>query len=183
MFTQFRHEQDERRQDQEAHEREERADGAENDERAAELGERDEQILGAVVRELRDIEQVARQPRHELARLVPVEVGTGQALKFTKEVAPHIRLDLGAGHVPLVRHVIVEEHFENVKPQQNPGENQKNPYLAVRQIDVQDLARENRENEVAPRDPERRNEIEQKLGDIRFIVVRETTDHERPPCR
>ena len=183
MFTQFRHKQDERRQDQKAHEREERADGAEDDERAAELGERDEQILGTVVRELRDVEQVARQPRHELARLVPVEVGAGQALKLAEEVAPHIRLDFGAGHVPLIRHVVVEEHFQNVQPQQNPGEDQKDADLAVRQIDVQNFARKDRENEVTPRDPERRDEVEEKLGNIRLIVVCETTDHERPPCR
>ena len=30
---------------------------------------------------------------------------------------------------------------------------------------------------------ERRDEVEEKLGNIRLIVVCETTDHERPPCR
>ena len=76
-------------------------------ERADDRQRRNEQVLGAVVSELRDLEEIARQPAHELARAVVVKEADVQLLHVREKVAADVRLHQNAECVSPVGNDIV----------------------------------------------------------------------------
>ena len=92
-------EDDKDRQDDREHRGELSVDASQDHEGADNLDESYEQELRAVVRRLGDIEEIAHEAAHEVARLVAVEVGEAHPLIGIEEVLAHLRLHTGTHHV------------------------------------------------------------------------------------
>ena len=63
---------------------------------------RNKDILGAVMSQLRNIHQVIYDSRHYRSGLVVVEIGEGQGLQVRKDIPAHIRLHFHAHDVPVI---------------------------------------------------------------------------------
>ena len=98
---------DEHRQDARHDQRKPPLDGKQDGERADDRQRRNEKILWAVVGELRNLEEIARQPAHELARAVVVKEADVQFLHVREKVAADIRLHQNAECVSPVGNDIV----------------------------------------------------------------------------
>ena len=70
---------------------------------------------GAVVRQLRDLEQVRRQAAHELARAVVVIEFIAEALHVAEQVAADIGLNADAERVAVIGDDIIEERAHEVR--------------------------------------------------------------------
>ena len=98
---------DEHRQDARHDQRKPPLDGKQDGKRADDRQRRNEQVLGAVVGELRDLKEIARQPAHELARAVVVKEADVQLLHVREKVAADVRLHQNAECVSPVGNDIV----------------------------------------------------------------------------
>lgn len=98
---------DEHRQDARHDQCEPPLDGKQDGERADDRQRRNEKILWAVVGKLRDLEEIARQPAHELAVRLWSKKLTSQLLHVREKVAADVRLHQNAECVSPVGNDIV----------------------------------------------------------------------------
>ena len=119
-------------------------------ERYDDLNPGNEKLLGAVVCEFRDIEQVAGQAGHQLADFCVVVVSERKVLEMVKEIPAHIGFDASAHKVAARLHIISAKRIDDPEEQiqqpklQHPwdGERVRRNHGAVR-----DLAYDQREND------------------------------------
>ena len=78
----------------------------------------DQQIFGAVVRQLADVHKVTGHAGHDLARLVAIIKSVGQALKVAEHIRAHLCLHAHAHHVAVVLDKEIERHAHKVQDKQ-----------------------------------------------------------------
>ena len=139
---------EEHRQDARDHERQAPFDRRHDTERAEDRERGDEQILRPVVGKLRDLEEVARQPAHELARAVVVKKAHVQLLHMNEEVAADVRLHADAEGVAPVGDDIVQKRAHKEGRHHHGHHGEKRAVLLIGQKIVHRLARHEREGKV-----------------------------------
>ncbi len=87
-------------------------DVAQDNERRQQLQTADEKLLGAVVGEFGDVEEVAGHACHQLPNLGLVEVGERLFLQAVEQIGTHVGFNLHAHNVPCVRLVEGGNHVD-----------------------------------------------------------------------
>ena len=99
-------------------------DRAKEAEADADLDPEDEELLRTVVRELRDIKEVRRDPRHQLADLGVVVVAERDAQQVGEQVLAHIAFDHHAHRVSDIDHIIARADVHELQRPVDRGEGQ-----------------------------------------------------------
>ena len=89
------------------------ADAHEDDKCTDYLDQRDDDILGSVMKELRDLEQVVRYPAHQLTGLLVIVEREWQFLQMRKDLCAHVVFHLRAHNVTYIGYVIIREELDN----------------------------------------------------------------------
>ena len=132
-----------------------------------------------MVRELRHVEEVGRDARHDLPHLRIVEVRERELLQVGEEVAAHVRLDLRAhdvadgGHEKRGAHIDeLQEHVEQADAQdvldREPRE--------IVDAHIRELLDDERQRELAHRRQRRAEEIENQNPFVLDEIRREAAD-------
>ena len=122
----------------------------------------DEQILRPVVRQLRQLEQVAGQPAHQLAGAVAVIEIEAQFLNVVVQVAADVRLHPDAEGVTPVGHHEIKPRPQQIGGHHHGHNDEKRPELPLGEPRVHGGAGHQRERQVDARDQERAGHIQRK---------------------
>ncbi|MPM91699.1 hypothetical protein SDC9_138831 [bioreactor metagenome] len=119
------------------------------DERADERCNRNQNVLGAVVRKFGDVEQVRRYPAHELSSAHLVEKAERKLLNMRKDVFADIRFHQDAKAVPPVVDDIQQHRAHDIRRQRADEQKHKHTHQRgvdchLRQERAQDILREHR---------------------------------------
>ena len=167
------------RQQNQDHQRQLPLDGKHDDDRADDGDAGDEQILRTMVGHLGDFKQIARHPRQQLARLVPVEKREVQTLHMGEQVVPEVRLDPHAEHVPPVGDDVVHDRLYEEGNGHDDHHVEESLKFLVRQHVVHSVPRHQREYQIYGRRDERAGQIQHKKPHVRLEIIQKYA-HGRP---
>ncbi len=97
----------------------------------------DQQILGAVVGQLADLEQVAGDAGHDAAGLMVVVEPEGLLLQVGEQILTHLGLHLHAYHMAVVLHEIPHQHAQYVQSQHDQSGCDDGGVHFLRDIDIE----------------------------------------------
>lgn len=151
--------------------------GAEQEEGARQHHQGDEEVLGAVVGQLRDLEGVVDDAGHQGSRSGSVEEGEGQALEVVERLAPDVHLDAHAHDVSVVLDEVVQARAERVEPQQHGHPRQDRPERPPGKPGVDDGAGDHGVEEPAQGEREGAGHVRQEEPHMGDVVARELFEH------
>ena len=132
-------------------EREPPFDCEHDDECAGDRDDGDEQVLGAVVRQLSDLKEVGGQAAHQMAGAVAVVKVEAKRLHVAKERLPDVGLDADAERMAPVGDDIIEQRTDDVGQHDDAHNNEKRLVLQIGQERVDRLAGDDRIGQVDQR--------------------------------
>ena len=165
--------QQQHRQQYQQHQRQLPPDAEHYDQRAHDGHHRDEQVLGAVVRQLRHLKEVAGQAAHQLAGAVPVVEIEAQLLHVVIEVPPDIGLHADAEGVAPVGHHEVQPRAHRVGHYHRGHDDEEHAKLLFRQPRIHGGAGHQRKRQVHQRDKERAGHVQRKQPPVRLEIGQE----------
>ena len=127
------HHQEEHRDDTGDHQGQLPLNGEHNDQSAHNGDTGDENVLRAVVGQLRDVEQIRRQPAHQLTGAVAVIVIEAQLLHVAEQVPADVRLHQDAEGVAVIADDIGEHGPQDVCAEHHRHHGEEGPVGALRQ--------------------------------------------------
>ena len=133
----------------------------------------DEQVLRAVMGQLRDLEQVAGDPAHKLAGAVLVIKGKGQVLHMGKEIGADIRLDAHTQQVSPIGDDEGEHALEHIGQQQHGHEGEEGTVQAPGQQLVECVTGNHGEQQVHQADAQRADHVQQEDGQMGSVIRHE----------
>ena len=164
-----RDEQDDHRHGDHQHERQLLLDVPEDEERAGQRHDGDEQILRAVVRQLRDIEQIRRHAGHQQAGAVFVVKAEAEFLHVCEDGRAHIRFDVNAHQVPQIGDDPLRRRADEERGEHRAHHNQEGAHRLIGNVVVKHLARDHREQNIHQRDHQRAEHIQQEHAQMRLV--------------
>jgi len=169
LAGEFPREVDHEREDRKDDERQRHVDRQEDSERRDDLDRGDEYLLRRVVRKLRDLEQVRRDPRHDLPDLRVVVERVRQPLQVREHVAPHVGLDVRAHHVADRLHVVVRRGVDEPEHDVEPAQEQ---HRAHRQAPrgAGEIPDDQRKRQVAQRRQRREEQVQREYAPVGLEV-------------
>ena len=145
-------------------------DGEHQAEGAAQSDHRDEQVFGAVVGQLGDLEQVGGGPAHQLAGAVFVIEGEGQILHVSKQVPADVRLNEHAHHVAQIGDDVVHPRPQQIGRQQTAHDPEEGPKQVLGQQLLHGQPGQVGESQVNQGDAQRTGHIQQKQVQVWLVV-------------
>ena len=133
-------------------------------------------VLGPVVRELGDVEQVADELRHHFTGVVAVVIGEREPLVVIEEVLPHIALHARAHDMPPARDEVLTAVADDIHGQQPGSDIPERGENRLRRLQEQILGQQIqdlRKREVDRADRQRADHVEVKQPAVRAIVADE----------
>ena len=132
-------------------EREPPFDCEHDDERAGDRDDGDEQVLGAVVRQLSDLKEVGGQAAHQMAGAVAVVKVEAKRLHVAKERLADVGLDADAERMAPVGDDIIEQRADDVGQHDDAHDDEECLVLQIGQERVDRLAGDDRIGQVDQR--------------------------------
>ena len=175
-----RDEHDDQRHGDHQHQRQLPFDAPEHDKRARQRHKRDEQVLRAVVRQLRHLKQVRRHAGHEQAGAVLVVEAEAQLLQVREDRRTHIRLDAHAHHVSEIRDEPLRRHAHDEQREHAQHHPRERAHHLAGNVLVEHLARDDREEDIHQGDEQRAGHVQQKQAHVRLVVGGKFTDGAAP---
>ena len=129
------------------------------------------------MRELRHIEQVACNTRHQLANLCMVIIGKRQLLQMLKQIAAHICFDISTHHMPDILHVVVGRRVDDTQHQIKPPDFQhKRDSQACHIVHAafRDKSHHQRQHQLADRRQRRAEQIKRQHPSVLFKIWSKT---------
>ena len=151
------------------------ADGEHDAERAQNGHGGDEQVLRAMVGQLRDLKQVAGDPAHELAGAVLVVKGKGEILHMMEQVPPDIRLHAYAQQVPPVGDDEVKDALEHIGPRQQRHNHKKGGKELLGQKGLHRAAGHDGKRQVHHANAQGARHVQRKQLPVGFVIGDENT--------
>ena len=133
-----------------------------HDQRAHDGQRADDDVLRAVVAQLRDIEQLARDAAHQHARAVLVVEAEGELLHMFKEVAPHLGLDQHAHAVAEDGDDVVQQRLGQIGQRHHAHHQEKHGVELLRQVAAHRAARHIGENQIDHRHQQRTDHVDRE---------------------
>ena len=164
------HRQHEHRQNHAHDQRHAPLDRKHHRERAHDRHDRDKEILGAMVRQLRQLKEVGCQAAHELAGAVLVVEVEAQLLHVREEVAADVRLDADAEGVAPVAHDEKQDRADDKRDEDDRHHGEEHTVALVRQPVVHRCARDQRKRQIHQRDEKGTGHIEQEQPPVRAEI-------------
>ena len=166
----------------------------EHDQKGARQGDGgDEQVLGAVVGQLGDLEQVGGDPAHERTGAVLVVEGEGQILHVGEEGGADVRLDAYPQQVAPVGDGEVKDPLEQVGQQQGGHHGEEQAEQPLGQHVLHGVPGDQRKGQIHQRDAQRAEHVQQEEGQVGLIIRGEDAQiaafphlfrgHEDPPFK
>ena len=128
-----------------------------------------------MVRELRDLEQVAGDPAHELAGAVLVVKGKGEVLHMMEQVPPDIRLHAYAQQVPPVGDDEVKDALEHIGPRQQRHNHKKGGKELLGQQGLHRAAGHDGKRQVHHANAQGARHVQRKQLPVGFVIGDENT--------
>ena len=97
------------------------------------LDSRNKKFLRAVMGKFRHVEQVVRDPPHNLPHLRIVIIGVGKLLQMKISIPAHIRLDLRSHDMPHIGHIIAGNRIDDAQSQIKQSQARNRPHRKFRQ--------------------------------------------------
>ena len=162
------------RQHDRQHQRQLPAQEEHHDQRADDGQRADDHVFRAVVAQLRDVEQLARDAAHQHARAVLVVEAEGQLLHMFKEVAAHLRLDQHAHAVPEHGDDVIQQRLHQIAQRHDAHDEEEHAEHLLRQVLPHGAARHIGEDEVDHRDEQRADHVD----DEELFLARDVADED-----
>ena len=153
------------------------ANGRHHDERPQNGQHGSDQILGAVVGKLRQLEQIGGQPRHQLTGAVAVIEIHAQLLHMAEQVTADVRLHPDAEGMAVIRHNIIQKRPQNIAHRHNDHDGKERAVHLVGQHLIKRTAGHQREQQVDGRDSHSAGHIGGKQPSMVLEVAQE--NHQR----
>lgn len=162
--------------------RQRHVDHEQQGEGAHDLQRANEQVLRPVVRQLRYVEEVARDLRHHGPGVVPIVVGKRQPLKLGEQVAAHVRLHVGAHDVPPAGDEELAARAQSVqrhKQQQDKPQAAENALGRLQEELLREEVQKLREGQIDARQHHRAGQIGEEQSLVGPVVRNEPPPHPR----
>ena len=169
-------EQDDERHGDDEHERERGLDAPEHDEGADERHGGDEQVLGAVVRQLGDVEQVGGHAGHEQAGAVLVVEGEAELLHMPEDGGAHVGLDAHAHHMAEVGDDPLCRAAQDIHAEHGEHDEHERAHELIGDVVIEHPAGDDGEEDVHQGDEQRAGHIQQEEAHMRLVEVGELAD-------
>ena len=148
-----------------------------DDERTYDRDERDKQVLGAVVGKLGDLKKIAREPAHELAGAVFVEIVKAQRLHMAEQRLADIGLDADAEGVAPVGDDEIKKAPEDIGQHHNAHDGEERRIRVFGQQLIHRPARDERVGKIDERHDERTGHVEEKKAQVGLKKVQKNLQH------
>ena len=158
--------------------RQDRVDGEQIDEGEDDHDRADEQVFGAVMRQLADLKEVTGDTGHDAAGLVVVVETEGKLLQMVEEILAHLRLHLNADDVPVILNEIAQKHTDHVEREDDHTRDDDGGIHLFGDVDVKHISRHDGVDHADDRDQECRQHIEQEHFLVGLVVFNEAFQHE-----
>ena len=132
--------------------------------------DRKEEILGTVMCQLTDVQEVAHDTRDQRTGLVIVKKGKRELFNMIKQIAAHIRLHLGCHAVTIILNKVIHQLLEEIQHDQHRRHDQNQLNIFTRNKLVNDPTGKLWVDQIAERNAERTKHIECKSFQIRAII-------------
>ena len=164
------------REQHEQHQRNLPLDAHHDDDRAHERDRREDDVLRAVVRHLRDGEEIGGHAAHQLARAALIKERKAHVLQMLEEILAHVGLHVHAAAVADDGHDIAHDGLDEIGAEQKRHDDEKRAELPRREQLAHGAAAGRRHEEICKARHQHAAHVDRQQFSVRTVIRQEDAE-------